>query len=159
MQNKINYKLWALAAILASALLLPAMGQAREENWSSYREWKTKLAKELKLSPEKEAKFVAVADKYANLRQQIYESLKKSQGELATAVAAGKPDEAKVKQLVKSITEAQDQLLTVYKVERDDEMALLSPMQQGQYLVILHQWRQQMHEKHGMQPKMEQGKK
>ena len=113
----------------------------------------------MKLSPEKEAKFVAVADKYANLRQQIYESLKKSQGELATAVAAGKPDEAKVKQLVKSITEAQDQLLTVYRVERDDEMALLSPMEQGHYLSILHRWRQQMYEKQGMQMEQQKGEK
>jgi Spy/CpxP family protein refolding chaperone len=160
MKRQTNFKLWVLLAGLSGLLLVPALGQAaKEEGWGAHREWKAKLAQELKLSPEKEKQFTAVADQHAGSRKEIYEGLKKDQGQLQTAMAAAKPDEAKVKELVKAITDAQDKLLSSYKSERDAEMALLSPMEQGRYLTILHKWRQQMYEKHGMEPKMEQKKK
>jgi Spy/CpxP family protein refolding chaperone len=163
MKNRISCKLWALGVFFAAAaLLLPTLGQARAESRSRPQEWKAQLAKEMKLSPEKEAKFVAMGDKYANLRQQLYEKLKKNQEALTAALAAAKPDEAKVKELVKVITGDQNELLTIYKMERDEEMALLSPLEQGRYLSVLHHWRQQMYEKHAMSqapPKGEKPKK
>jgi Spy/CpxP family protein refolding chaperone len=155
MKRKVHFMLWALCAILAGGLVIPAIGQAKEGDMSEHREWRTKLAKELKLSPDKEAQFAAVADKYANSRKETYEALTKAQGDLKATMSAAKPDEAKVKQGVKVITEAQDKLLTTYKAERDDEMALLTPMQQGQYLEILHKWRMEMYKKHAEEKKGE----
>jgi Spy/CpxP family protein refolding chaperone len=162
MKPKGNCQRGALGLILAAALLLPALGQAQAESPSKSQAWKAQLAKEMKLSPEKEAKFIAMTDKYANLRQQLYEKLKKNQEVLGAAVAAAKPDEAKVKELVKTITGDQNELLTIYKMERDEEMAILSPVEQGRYLSILHRWRQQMYEKHAKAqepPKAEKEKK
>jgi Spy/CpxP family protein refolding chaperone len=150
MKRQINFKLLALGAMLSSLLLFPTFGQAKEGNGGMHQEWKAKLAKELKLSPEKEKRFAAVADKYAKVRKDIYEGLKKSQGELESALAAPKPEEAKIRGLVKVITAAQDKLLTTYKSERNDEMAVLSVMEQGHYLEILHKWRTEMYEKHRM---------
>jgi Spy/CpxP family protein refolding chaperone len=152
MKSKSNCRFWALGAFLAAALLLAAPGLAREANLSKPPEWKTRLAKEMKLSPEKEAQFIAASDKYAKLRQELYEKLKKNQEALTAALAAAKPDETKVKELVKAITRDQNELLTIYKMERDEEMALLSPVEQGRYLSILHHWRQQMYEKHAVPP-------
>lgn len=149
MKRHINFKLLAFGAILSGLLLVPALGQAKETGGGMHREWKAKLAKELKLSPEKEKQFAAVADKYDNVRRGIYDGLKKAQSDLEGALAAPKPEEAKIKGLVKSITEAQDKLLTTYKSERNDEMAVLSVMEQGRYLEIMHKWRQEMYEKHG----------
>jgi Spy/CpxP family protein refolding chaperone len=159
MTSKINCKRGALGLILAAALLVPTLGQARAESRSRSQEWKTRLAQEMKLSPEKEAKFIGMGDKYANLRQHLYEKLKKNQEALTAAVAAAKPDEAKVKELVKTITGEQNELLTIYKMERDEEMALLSPLEQGRYLSILHRWRQQMYEKHATPPEHPKGEK
>jgi len=149
MKRHINFKLLAFGAILSGLLLVPALGQAKETDGGMHQEWKAKLAKELKLSPEKEKQFAAVEDKYGNVRKGIYEGLKKAQSDLEGALAAPKPEEAKIKGLVKSITEAQDRLLTTYKSERNDEMAVLSVMEQGRYLAILYKWRQEMYEKHG----------
>jgi len=156
MKGRFNFKLWALVALLSAFLLSPAVGQAQEEP-GQFKEWKAKLAKELQLSPEKEAKFMAVADRYAKSRLRIYESLKKSQADLSTAMAAPKPEAAKVQGLVKAITTAQDKLLNSYKGERDAEMAGLSPLEQGRYLVILHQWRTRMYEKPGKEMEHQKG--
>jgi Spy/CpxP family protein refolding chaperone len=161
MKRTFNFRLWMLVMTVGAALVLPAAGLAKEKmEGMHHQEWKARLAKELKLTPEAEKKFMAVAEKYDKSRKDIFEELKKSQGELQNALAAAKPDEAKVKDLVKNITASQDKLLSTFKEERDAEMALLSPMDQGSYLQILHKWRQEMYEKHmkGEPPKGEMEK-
>ena len=90
---------------------------------------------------------MAVDDKYAAERTKIIADLKKSQGELKTALAAAKPDEAKIKDLVSAITSGQDKLFASFKDQRDEELALLSPMEQGKYLLALTEWRHKMMEK------------
>ncbi len=161
MRSKFNFKLWALCSLLAISLLLPAVGQAKEKNdWGKRsKEWKQKLAQELKLSPEKQKEFMAVTEKYMNERKGIYEDLKKSQTELQQALAAPKPDEAKVKPLVQAVTWGQDKMLDSFKQERNAEMALLTPLQQGQYLEILHKWRKEMFGKHHKEMTPEKGEK
>ena len=55
MKGKFNFKLGALCAILSAMLLLPAPGQAKEEEGAArYKEQRDKIIKELKLAPEKE---------------------------------------------------------------------------------------------------------
>ena len=55
MRGKFNFKLGALCAILSAMLLMPAPGQAtEEEGQGAYKEQRDKIIKELKLAPEKE---------------------------------------------------------------------------------------------------------
>jgi hypothetical protein len=61
---------------------------------------------------------------------------------LQAALADPKPDEAKVKALVKAYVDAQTELFNSYKAELDEELALMTPVQQGKYLMALEKWRQ-----------------
>ena len=102
----------------------------------------------MKLSPEKAKDFNAVEEKYAKDRQELIERLKKSQAELETALAAATPDEAKIKGLVTAIRADQDKMVKSFRSQVDEELALMTPVQQGQYLLTLHKWREGMMEEH-----------
>jgi hypothetical protein len=147
MKRNFNFKLGALGALLAVLLLVPALAQAKGDMEGKLKELKGEILKKMKLAPDKEKAFMAVDDKYATERQGILTDLKKSQGELKTALAAEKPDEAKVKDLVSAITSGQDKLFASFKDQRDAELALLSPMEQGKYLLAMTSWRHEMMEK------------
>jgi len=147
MKGKFNFKLGALCAILGVLLLIPALGLAKEKWEGQLKELKGQILKKMKLAPDKEKAFMAVDDKYAAARQELIAGLKKSQGELKTALAADKPDEAKIKDLVSAITAGQDKLFASFKDQRDEELALLSPVEQGKYLLAMTNWRQKMMEK------------
>ncbi len=145
---KFNFKLGALCAILSAMLLMPALGQAKEDSWGEMHKMRRATAvKELKLSPEKAKDFNAVEEKYAKERQELIERLKKSQTELQTAVAAT-PDEAKLRGLVTAIRADQDKMAQSFKSQLDEELALMTPVQQGQYLLTLHKWREEMMQEH-----------
>ena len=142
MKSKVNFKLGALAAILGVMLLIPAPGQAKEEPLGEWQKARRAAAiKTLQLSPEKAKDFNAVLEKYAKERREIFERVKKSQIELQNAVAAATPDEGKIKDLVAAICADQDKMMQSFKSQRDEELALMTPLQQGQYLLALHKWR------------------
>jgi Spy/CpxP family protein refolding chaperone len=105
------------------------------------------VVKELNLSPEKGKEFEAVGEKYGKSRKELFESLKKTRAELEKVLAAPKPDEAKIKELVKASLSDQDKLMDSFKAQRDEEMALLTTEQQGNFLVNLHKIRMEMYEK------------
>jgi len=148
MKGKFNFKLGALCAILSAMLLMPALGQAKEDSWSEMHKMRRATAvKELKLSPEKAKDFNAVEEKYAKERQELIERLKKSQAELQNAMAAT-PDEAKIKGLVTAIRADQDTMAKSFKSQLDEELSLMTPLQQGQYLLTLHKWREEMMQEH-----------
>ena len=71
MSRKFNFKLGALCAILSAMLLMPALGQAVEEEGAHHKEQKDQIIRELKLAPAKEKAMLAVEDKYARGRQDI----------------------------------------------------------------------------------------
>jgi Spy/CpxP family protein refolding chaperone len=155
MNRKCSFRLWILVLAIGAALMLPAMGPAKEPMAGNrHKEWGAKLAKELKLSPEVEKKFVTLYDKYEKSRKEIYDQLRKFQDELKGVLSAPKPDEAKVKSLVKNIVGAQNKLLNTFKSQRDEELALLKPVEQGRYLEVLHKWRMEMYKKHEMREEM-----
>jgi hypothetical protein len=156
MKGKFNFKLGVLCAVLSVLLVAPALVQAKAGTEGQLKELKVKIVKQLKLAPDKEKAFMEVDDKYAAERQKIIAELKKSQGDLKTALAEAKPDEAKVKDLVSAVTAGQDKLFASFKDQRDEELALLNPVEQGKYLLAMSQWRDKMMEK-GM--KGEAGKK
>ncbi len=77
-------------------------------------------------------------------REEIIASLKKSKEDLQAALAAPSPDEAKVKGLVNAFIAAQLKLFNSFRNELNEEMAQMSPIQQGKYLMAMERWRQDM---------------
>lgn len=148
MSRKFNFKLVAICAILSAMLVVPALGQGKEAEGERYKAQKDKIIKELKLAPEKEKAVLAVKDKYAQERTDLIANMKKSNDALKAALAAATPDEAKVKELVSAITTGQDNLFASFKKQREEEMGLMTPVEQGKYLMGMSQWRQKMMEKH-----------
>ena len=148
MQGKLNFKLGALCAILSAVLLMPALGQAVEEEGAHHKAQKDQIIKELKLAPEKEKAMLAVEEKYAKERTDIIAGIKKANDELQAACAVAKPDDAKLKELVSALTTGQDKMFTSFKNQRDEELALMTPAEQAKYLIVLGQWRQKMMEQH-----------
>jgi hypothetical protein len=146
--KRVNFKAKALCAILGLLLVVPVLVQAKTDKKGEMegrlKELKAQILKKMKLAPDKEKSFMEVDDKYAAERQKIIADLKKSQEELKTALAEAKPDEGKVKDLVSNITSGQDKLFASFKNQRDEELGLLTPVEQGKYLLAMSQWRHQM---------------
>ena len=144
MNGKFNLGFVALWAILGAFFLLtsPHPSQAKESGWERLKE-NIKLTKELhdlKLAPDKEAAVLAVEQKYGKERQDLLAALKKYRQDLKAALAADTPDGAKIQDLVRAASDAQDKLLTSVKMERDEAMALMTPVQQGQLIMLLGNW-------------------
>ena len=73
--------------------------------------------------------------------------MRKANDDLQTALAAAKPDDAKLKELVSALTAGQDKMFATFKNQRDEELALMTPAEQANYMMILGQWRQKMMKK------------
>jgi Spy/CpxP family protein refolding chaperone len=149
MKGKFNFKLGTLCAVLSAMLLMPALGQAKEDAGVRQQERKGQMIKELKLAPEKEKAMLAVEDKYAKERKEIIAGVKKTNDDLQAALVAAKPDDAKLKELVSALTAGQDKMFASFKNQRDEELALMTPVEQAKYLIVLGQWRQKMMDKRG----------
>jgi hypothetical protein len=147
MSRKFNVKLVALCTLVSAMLLMPALGQAKGEEAAVHKAKKDQMIKELKLAPEKEKAVLAVEDKYARERETIIAGVKKANDDLQAALAAGTPDEAKLKELVSALTAGQDKMFASFKNQRDEELALMTPAEQANSLIILGQWRQKMMDK------------
>jgi Spy/CpxP family protein refolding chaperone len=149
MKGKAHFLSVVISLILTGLFLVPALGQAKEDSWGEMHKMRRATAvKELKLSPEKAKDFNAVEEKYAKERQELIERLKKSYLELENALAAATPDEAKIKGLVAALRANKDNMVKSFKSQQDEELALMTPVQQGQYLNLLHKWREEMMEEH-----------
>lgn len=144
MKGKFNFKLGALCAILSAMLVMPALGQVKKGEEGARKEQKDQMVKELKLAPEKEKAMLAVGVKYSAERKDIIAGVKKANEDLRVALAAANPDEAKLKELVSALTVGQDKMFASFKNQRDEELALMTPAEQGRYLLVLGQWRQKM---------------
>jgi Spy/CpxP family protein refolding chaperone len=144
MKGKFRFGFVALAIILATLFSLASLklSQAKEGGWEGLKE-KIKITKELhdlKLAPDKEAAVLALEQKYTKERQGLLAALKKNREELKAALAAAPPDAAKIQDLVQATSATQDKLLNSFKMERDEAMALMTPVQQGQFIMILGNW-------------------
>jgi len=148
MKGKFNFKLGALCAIISAMLVMPAMGQVKGEE-GARKAQKDQMVKELKLAPEKEKAMLAVGVKYAAERKEIIAGVKKANDDLQAALAAANPDEAKLKESISALTAGQDKMFTSFKNQRDEELALMTPVEQAKYLLVLGQWRQKMMNKRG----------
>lgn len=149
MKGKFNFKLAVLCAVLSAMLAAPSLVQAKEgKAEKEYLAHKAKIIKQLKLAPDKEKAVLALDEKYAAKRKETIAGLKKANDELKAALKAATPDEAKVKELVATLTASQDSLFSSFKSQRDEELAQMTPIEQGKYLLALGHWRHEMMEKH-----------
>jgi len=145
MKRKRDIWLMGLVLLLAAALLAPGLALAKEEGkaqrWGVERE---KLAKDLGLSPEKTKEFLAVGEKYDKSRKELFDLLKKNEGDLEKLMAEPKPNEAKVKEVVASLIANHDKLVESFKAQRQEEMKLLTAVQEGKFMLALKKWHEAM---------------
>lgn len=135
--------------ILICLVLFPAWGEGKEGFWDEmHKMHRASLVQELQLSPEKAKDFNALEERYGKERDELVEGLKKSHAELQNALAAAPPDEARIKGLVAAILAGQQRLVHSFESQRDKEFAMMTPVQQGKYLMLLHKWREEMMEEH-----------
>lgn len=125
---------------LIAAMLLLAPGLAQAKSWGKYREAKVKILKELKLSKDQIQKIQQIDEKYAKDRRGVLDDLSKNLAALKKALAEKKPDEAKIKSLVSTVTGDQDKLMASFKNQRDEELNVMKPEQQGKYLLAMDYW-------------------
>jgi Spy/CpxP family protein refolding chaperone len=140
MKSKVNSQFTAMCLIFSILILLPSLVLAKEKGEEWYEHHKMHrdiMVKDLKLSPEKSKEFMAVEEKYIKSRKEIFMGLKKSREELEKALTIAKPDEAKIKELVGVLKAGQDKIFDSFKAQRDEELNLLTPEQQGHYFLIL----------------------
>jgi hypothetical protein len=147
MKGKAHFLSVAISLILTGLFLAPALGQATEKEEAHYKAQNDQVIKELKLAPAKEKAILAVEDKYARERKEIMAGVQKAHDGLQAALAAANPDEAKLKELVGALIASQDKMFTSFKNQRDEELSLMTPAEQGKYLIVQGQWREKMMEK------------
>jgi Spy/CpxP family protein refolding chaperone len=139
-------RFWLIASVLLMALMLLTAGNRpapAEPAGRHYKlEWQ-KLAKELDLSSKQDAAFQAVGAKYSQTRKALIEKLQKNETDLEKAVSGPKPDMNRVKKLVPGIIADHNQLFESFKLQRQEEMSLLTPLQQAKYLLALKKWHEE----------------
>ena len=139
-----NKDFWRMGMVLLTAamFLTSGFGQAWAGRGHYKLEWE-KLEKELNLTPQKAGEFQAVGAKYTETRKDLIAKLKKDEADLEIAVTGPKPDEARIKELVPMIIADHNQLFESFKAQRQEEMALLTPLQQAKYLLALRKWHEE----------------
>jgi Spy/CpxP family protein refolding chaperone len=148
MKRKKDFWVLGLGLILAMALAAPSPGLANEKGeGSQFTVQRAELVKELNLAPDKAKAFLVVGEKYDQRRSELFERVKKNDGELEKALAAPQPDAGKIKELVAAITQDHDRLLETFKAQRQEEMALLTPVEQGKFIMALKKWHTEKREK------------
>jgi Spy/CpxP family protein refolding chaperone len=142
MKGKLMFKLVVLSTIFSLLLVVPVLGQTNEELGKQLKEYKAQTYAELKIDPNQTKKLTALEDKYSAMRGKLVDDSKKAWDDLQAALAAPKPDNAKLKALVKAYIAAQGDLFASFRKELDEELAQMTPVQQGKYLVAMEKWRQ-----------------
>jgi Spy/CpxP family protein refolding chaperone len=148
MRRETGFRLWEAGLLAVMAFLVLGPGQAWGEPGPSYSSLEREaLGKELALTGEQTKAFQAIGDKLDKTREGIVAELRKKETDLEKAMAAPKPNEQKIKELVAAITQSHEQLFQSLKAQRQEEMALLTPMQQGKFVLALKKWHEEMKEK------------
>ena len=90
-----------------------------------------------------------IEEKYDRIRQEALERITLSAGQLEKVLSVEKPDEGRLKELTIAIGADQDILVNTYKARRDEIVAMLIPVQQGEYLLVNWKWQQKLLGKYG----------
>jgi Spy/CpxP family protein refolding chaperone len=148
MRREIGLRLKQIGLLVVVALLALGPGQTWGDPGAGYSKMEQEtLCKDLGLTPEQAKAFQAVGDKFDKNRQAIIADLEKKENDLVKALAAPKPDEQKIIGLVAEITQGHDQLFQTLKAQRQEEMAMLSPVQQAKFFLALKKWHEEEKEK------------
>ncbi len=143
MKRKIDLGLMSLGLLLMLGLLTPNLGQPKEEGVVDSSVQREQLITDLNLSPDKAKAFLAVGGHWDQLRKDIIARIKKNEADLETALAAPQPDEGKINTLVSTLIVDHDQLFGTFMAQRQEEMALLTPVQRGKFLLALKKWHEE----------------
>jgi len=143
MVQKFTLQVVIAVMLLLVGLLLPVPGQTREAGAGNYAEQREQLLDGLKLSPGKAKAFMSVGGHWDQIRQDLFEGIKTNEADLETALAAPQPDENKINRLVNALVVAHDQLFETFKSQRQEEMAVLTPVQRGKFLLDLKKWHEE----------------
>ena len=149
MAKNTRLKLLVAGVVLSVLVGTPSLASAKEEGQSDSKAFRNHLVQTLNLRPDKERMFIHLEEKYDRIRQEAVERINKSAEQLEKLLASEKPDAAKLKELTAAMASDQDILVNTYKGRRDETMALLTPVQQGSYLLVAWKWQQKLLEKYG----------
>ncbi len=127
--------------------MTPVLGHSEDQKTGDMQMQRDQLVKELNLSPDKAKEFLAVGEKYHQTREEIIARIKKGEIDLETALAAPQPDDGKINQVVNGLIADHDQLFATFRTQRNEEMALLTPMQRGKFLMALKKWHDEVAQK------------
>ena len=161
MAGNTNLKLLVVGVVLSVLVGTPSLAPAKEEGQSDSEAFQVHLVKILNLRPDKARIFMQIEEKYDRIRQEALERINKSSEQLDELLSGGKPDEGKLKELTTAIASDQDILVNTYKARRDETKAMLTPIQQGEYLLAAWKRQQKILGKYG-KPKtgqQDEGKK
>jgi Spy/CpxP family protein refolding chaperone len=148
MRREMGFSLRQVGLFVVVALLALGPGQVWGDPGAGYLKMEQEtLCKDLGLTPEQSKAFQAIGDTFDKNREAIVADLENKENDLERALAAPKPDEQKIKGLVAEITLGHDQLFQSLKAQRQEEMALLSPLQQGKFVMALKKWHEGKREK------------
>jgi hypothetical protein len=147
--DKTNLKLLTAAVVFSVLVGTQSLAPAKEEGQSNSQALRVHLVNTLNLRGDKAKTFIEAEEKYDRVRQEALERINKSQGQLAKLLSGKKPDEGKLKELITVIASDQDILVNTYKLRRDETLAMLTPVQQGQYLLATWRWQQELLKKYG----------
>jgi Spy/CpxP family protein refolding chaperone len=148
MRRVIGLRLRQCGLLMVAALLVLGPGQTWGDPGPGYLKMEQEtLCKDLGLTPEQAKAFQAIGDKFDQSREAVVADLKYKENDLEKALAAPKTDEQKIRGLVAEITRGHDQLFQSLKAQRQEEMALLNPVQQGKFVMVLKRWHDTVREK------------
>ena len=148
MADDTNLKLLVAAVVFSVLVGTQSLAAAKEEGQSDSQALRSHLVNTLNLRGDKAKTFIEAEEKYDRIRQEALERINKSQGQLEKLLSGKKPDEVKLKELITVIASDQDILVNSYKLRRDETLAMLTPVQQGQYLLATWRWQQKLLEKY-----------
>ena len=146
-----NLKLLVVGVVLGVLMGIPSLAPAKEEAQSDSKAFREHLVKTLNLRPDKARIFINVEEKFDRIRHEALERINKSAAQLEKLLSGGKADEGKVKELTTAMAADQNILVNTYKGRRDETMAILTPVQQGEYLLASWKWQQNLLAKYGRQ--------
>ena len=151
-----NLKLLVVGVVLGVLVGIPSVAPAKEEGQIDNKAFREHLIKTLNLRPDKARIFIKVEEKFDRIRHEALERINKSAAQLEKLLSGEKGNEGKVKELTTAMAADQDILVNTYKGRRDETMAILTPVQQGEYLLATWKWQQKLLEKYGRQKTVKQ---
>jgi Spy/CpxP family protein refolding chaperone len=143
MRQKFSIRLWIMGILLILGLLLPGSGWAQKAGALNTTEQREQLLKDLNLTSDKAKAFMSVGGHWDQIRQDLIADIKKNETDLETALAAPRADDNTINRLVNGLIAEHDQLFETFKSQRQEEMATLTPVQRGKFLLALKKWHEE----------------